>query len=170
MIEVDNEECVCTRYGTLPAVCKDEYRVQENGKSIQLQPKNVKDKVKVIIIDDCVIADNRMRTDCLFLFERNAKHYTFLVELKGRHHLQRAFEQLSATRNYDEYKNIISKLNNPRNKYMIVSDVQLDAREMQKLENEHGIRVGKIVHSTPNTPIPDLKDYIKIRGLTLFRE
>jgi hypothetical protein len=160
MIEIANEECVCTKYSTSLNVCKNHYMVQENGKSIQLKPRNPQDKVKVIIIDNCVIKDARMRTDCLFLFERNAKHYSFLVELKGRHHLQHAFKQLSATKEYSEYREIISKMHNPINKYVIVSDIQLNAKEMQKLENEYGIRVGKIVHSEPNTPIPDLKDYI----------
>jgi len=44
---------------------------------------------------------------------------------------------------------------------VIVSDIQLNKKEMQKLEKKHNIRIGSIIHSDPQSPIPDLKIKVK---------
>ena len=69
---------------------------------------------------------------------------------------------LEITKEYEEYKQIIEHYNIPKSqqKFVIVSDIQLNKVELTKLENEYKIRVGTILHSEPQTPIPDLKSKI----------
>ena len=112
----------------------------------------------------CLIEDNETKCDAIFLYQTDIKKYSFLVELKGSGDIKKAFKQLSYTVNSRvQYRDLIDLFDDNsavKEKLIIVSDRPIQSFEMQKLENQYGIRVGKITHSTPNTPIPDLKDKI----------
>lgn len=153
--------CICKKINSIPSECVNEYRFSDNGKSVQLKP-GPSEKTTLITIDKCLIPDSRRKCDCLFIYETKHKNYTFLVELKGKNHIDSAFDQLSKTRKYDEYKSIISQLKHPVNKYVIVSDIHLNKVALQKLEKEYNIRVGSILYSEPSSRVPDLK--MKLRA------
>lgn len=152
------EDCICKDIGSIPEECINSYTFKDDNKSIQLKPKNG-EKVTLIAIDKCVIDGNdRKKCDCFFIFEKShSKTYTFLVELKGKNYIENAFNQLSLTRGYDEYNNIISQLSNPSQRFVIVSDVQPNRIRIQKLEKQYNIRVSQFLFSEPQSPIPDLR-------------
>lgn len=100
--------CICKKINSVPPECVNQYRFSDSGKSIQLKPKHSEETV-LIAIDKCVISDGRKKCDCLFIHKSNGKTYTFLVELKGKNHIENAFEQLSKTKQYSEYLDIIEK-------------------------------------------------------------
>lgn len=157
-LDILNKNCVCQRFNSFPSECVNEFTFTDSGKTIQLKPKSG-EKVILIAIDKCLIDKDRKKCDCMFIYKKSAsKTITFLVELKGKNHIKSAFEQLSLTKEYEEYKNIISQLTNPSEKFVIVSDVQLNKIELNKLENEYNIRVRSIRFSEPQSPIPDLKN------------
>lgn len=156
----DNQKCICKKYKSFHGGCKNQYTFTDSGKSIELNPKDG-DTTILIAVDGCLINSKTRKCDCLFIYKtKNNRNYTFLVELKGKNHIKDAFEQLCMTKINFEYQNILAQLNNPINKYIIVSDIPSNKIDIQKLEKAFQIRVGEIVHSTPQTPIPDLKKYI----------
>jgi hypothetical protein len=142
--------------------CVDYNWIRDSGKSIKLEPRFPKEVVTTILIDNCVIkGSKRIKCDALFLYKTiRDQIYSFLVELKGTD-VKHAFEQIVATKNSDEYKNILSKLEKKAiEKFVIVSNVQINKIELQKLESEFKIRIGDILYNEPHTPIPDLKSRI----------
>ena len=157
-------KCICQQYNSIPPECNGQYIFRDSGKQVQLQPDNARSKVFLIAIDNCLIAGGRTKCDCLFLYKKdNDKRYTFLVELKGKGDIPKAFRQLSITRESDEYKNITNQFKPTKGgeKFVIISDIQLNTTELRKMEDTYKIRVGQIVHSDPRSPIPDLKDKLK---------
>lgn len=156
-------KCICQQYHSLPPECFGQYIFRDSGKQVQLQPDNSKSKVFLIAIDKCLIGEESKKCDCLFLYKKDAsKRYSFLVELKGKGDIPKAFIQLSTTRESDEYKNIMTQFKPSKGceKFVIISDIQLNKPELRKLEDTYKIRVGQIIHSDPRSPIPDLKDII----------
>lgn len=156
-------ECVCKQYNNSQSLCKNQYTISEQGKSVRLVPRGG-EEVMAIVLDDCVISDHGKRCDALFLYRRNLR-YSFLVEIKGAGDIPKAFEQLSYTRNRDEYQQIIDqfyKLENKRviEKFAIVSNGMLSKPDLERLENAYKIRVKRILHCEATTPIPDLKDLL----------
>jgi len=158
----EKQDCICKKYNSVLPECINDFIFQDSGKQIKLEPKN-REKTILIAIDNCLITSNsRKKCDCLFIYKKENSTYSFLTELKGRNDIPKAFLQLSLTREYPEYKNIITFYKIPRNKqkFVIVSDIQLNKVDMRKLEHRYNIRVGQIIHSDPQSPIPDLKDKI----------
>lgn len=155
--------CICqSKPHNVHKECVDYNWVRDSGKSVKLEPRYSKEKVTVVLIDNCIIkGTSRTKCDALFLYETiKSQIYSFLVELKGSD-IRHAFEQLNATKSSAEYSNIISKLSGfVIQKYVIVSNVQMNKIELQKLEREFKIRVGDILYNEPHTPIPDLKSRI----------
>jgi hypothetical protein len=173
MIDLDNKNhCICPKFNistaNTPKECENQYTINEQGKSITLKPRNNQENVTVIIIDDCIITDKEIKCDALFLYERHNKKYSFLVELKGARHIEKAFKQLSYTRdNREQYKDILKKFReidnknkNIKEKFVIVSNCQIEKTRREELENFYNIRVKEIIHSEATTPIPDLKKYL----------
>jgi hypothetical protein len=99
------QECVCKQYNNVQNQCKNQYTISEQGKSVQLVPQGGED-VMAVVLDGCVMTDRDTRCDALFLYRKNKK-YSFLVEFKGAGDIPKAFEQLSYTRDRDEYRQII---------------------------------------------------------------
>lgn len=165
MIDLSDKDCcVCKRYENTQDECIDQFTISEQGKSVRLLPKSSQERVMVIIIDKCLIIDNNTKCDALFLYQndRNIK-YSFLVELKGAGDIPKAFEQLSYTKNNrEEYKNIIDNLQIQKSnqKFVIVSNGILPRIQIERLEDQYGIRVKKILHCEATTPIPDLKELL----------
>ncbi len=159
MIELgEYAKCICRHYDSFPPECVGQYRFRDSGKQIQLEPKNAREKVFLIAIDNCLISGARTKCDCLFLYKNDKdRTFSFLVELKGRGDIPKAFWQLSETRKSNEYKSIVAQFSPMKEKFIIVSDRQLNMNELRKFEEVYKIRVGQIVHSDPQSPIPDLK-------------
>jgi len=157
------QDCVCKKFNSIPSECVNEYTFRDSGKQVQLKP-NSSERTTLIAIDNCLItSQKRRKCDCIFIYEKsNKKIYSFLTELKGKNHIRSSFEQLQITKGYEEYQQIITHCKIPKSqqKFVIVSDIQLNKVELTKLENEFKIRVGSILHSDPQTPIPDLKSKI----------
>lgn len=167
MIVLGKNECICQKYSNPNPreVCKDQYTLSEEGKSITLKPR-IGEDVMTIVLDKCIIDDNNTKCDGLFLYKTSSKKHSFLVELKGAGEIEKAFVQLSYTKyNRKEYKNIINlfyQLDNQKvlEKFAIVSNGSIEKTRLEILENQYNIRVKKILHSEATTPIPDLKELI----------
>ncbi len=168
MIDLGSKNhCICPKFkkDDTPKECVDQYTIREKGKSITLEPKS-KENVLVIVIDQCLITDNNIKCDALFLYKTQTKKYSFLVELKGAGEIEKAFKQLSYTRDSrKEYKNVIEKFYGIDNKkvierFAIVSNGTLEKTKLEELEYEYNIRVKKILHCEATSPIPDLKELI----------
>ena len=164
-IDLDSiEKCTCKRYDSYPKECVNEYTFRDKGKQVKLEPRNGEQTI-LIAIDNCLINDKKIRKcDSLFIYKKsNHQIYSFLTELKGKNHISSAFEQLSITRGHTKYQDILYSFDVPKNKqnYAIVSDVQLNKLEIRKLEKKYNIRVGSLLHSDPQSKIPDLKNKIK---------
>ena len=105
MIDLDDKShCICPKIkiSNTPEECKDQYTISEQGKSITLKPKNNQENVMAIVIDQCIISDGRTKCDALYLYKKSNKKYSFLVELKGAGDIEKAFKQLSYTRDSRE--------------------------------------------------------------------
>lgn len=162
MIDLGSKNhCICQKMTNSCRRCTNEYTLNDSGISIKLEPKSASEKVCLIVIDDCLINDRRKRCDGLFLYSNSRKNIqsSFLIELKGSH-IEDAFEQLSLTKTYNEYTNIIEKFRSSNNYFAIASNTLVDKVEQQKLEKEFNIRVRVILYTTPTDPIPDLREYI----------
>lgn len=155
--------CICKdqRHQNNFDQCINSYTYRENGKSVQLKSSS-REQVKIVVVDNCLIQSTGVRKcDCIFLYKkRNRQVYSILVELKGANHIPSAFEQLKNTLDSPQYQSIVQQLGNVIKKCFIVSSGQMDAAEIQKYENTYGIRVARVVHSLPTTPIPDLKEWL----------
>ena len=155
--------CVCQNFENKLDQCVNAYTVRESGKSVKLIPSK-RESVMTIILDGCVMQDNETKCDALFLYAKDNRKCSFLVELKGAGDLPKAFEQLGYTRYHrQEYLEIIQKLNElPGNTakeiFVIVSNGQLTKPEQERLENEHRVRVKKILYCEGNAKIPDLRE------------
>lgn len=158
----EKNKCICKKYDSFPKECLNEYQFEDSGKKVQLKAKN-NEKVIIIAIDNCLITtQSSSKCDCIFIYENNKNQkYTFLVELKGND-LKKAFYQLKVTRETKEYKNIIETLeiSSKNQKNVIVSNHIFEKPYIEKLEKKENIRVRQVLHSTAQTPIPDLKDII----------
>ena len=164
MIDLKSKaKCICQKYNSYPKECINEYTFRDDKKQVKLEPKSG-EATLLIAIDHCLIDNQKLRKcDCLFIYTKsNHQTYSFLTELKGKNHIASAFEQLSITRTYSDYQEIINHYNIPKSqqKYAIVSDVQLNKLDIRKLEKKHNIRVGSLLHSDPQSKIPDLKSKI----------
>jgi hypothetical protein len=143
----------------------DECTVRESGKAVRLKPSSG-ESVKAVILDGCVMRDNDTKCDALFLYDRGNRKYSFLVELKGAGDLQKAFEQLGYTLHHRlEYRRIVdifdaSPGGKTNEKCVIVSNGQIAKPAQERLENEYGVRVRKILYCEGNSRIPDLREVI----------
>lgn len=157
------QACVCKKaQNTLPQ-CRGAYTIGEQGKSVRLVPRSG-EMALAIVLDGCVVRDHNARCDALFLYRRKSK-YSFLVEIKGAGDISKAFEQLRCTRDRDEYRRIIQRFydldrGKVLEKFIIVSNGMLSKPVQERLENEHQIRVQRILHCEATTPIPDLKELV----------
>ena len=165
MIDIDKNHCICKKHNNTPKECIDQYTLSEEGKSITLKQRS-NENVMAIVLDKCILDDKNKKCDGLFLYKTLTKKHSFLVELKGAGDIEKAFIQLSYTRdNRVEYNNIINLFYDTDNKkvyekFAIVSNGSLEKTRLEQLENQYNIRVKKILHSEATTPIPDLKELI----------
>ncbi len=162
----DKSHCICKKRNNTQNECIDEYTIREKGKSVKLTPKNSSENVMVIILDKCIITDNNTKCDAMYLYKTKHNKYSFLVELKGAGDLEKAFYQLSYTKNNRiEYKDILEKFKNIDSKkiterFAIVSNGLLSKTKLEQLENSYKIRVRTILQSEATSPIPDLKEVL----------
>ncbi|WP_197492722.1 hypothetical protein [Marinobacter sp. LQ44] len=158
------QHCECMRMGNQFAVCKSELSLEEKGKKVTLTPRRG-EEAKAIVLDGCVLTDNNMKCDALYLFSGSGKKVAALVELKGAGDIRHAFEQLAYTRKrrpeYQLLKAALEKSAPGRllEKAFIVTNGMLPKPEIEKLENAHGIRVSAVLQSEPSNKIPDLRDW-----------
>jgi len=159
---IEKQACVCKKYDSIAKECINELEIRDSGKSVKLSTKN-NEKAIAVILDNCLITKG-MGCDVLFLFN-GSKKTACLVELKGFGEIEKAFKQLSNTKQRDEYKSIIECFKNldtkkVYQKYFIITNGKLDNIEKEKLENHYKIRVSQILTNDATKPIPDLRKYI----------
>lgn len=166
MIDLGEKDCCkCQQFNNSNKMCVNQYTITENGKTVKLVPGK-KEQSQAIILDKCIICDNEPKCDALFLYKSRRSKYSFLVELKGSTDIEKAFYQLSYTRdNRLEYGELIKKFSGIDGikiveKFVIVSNGMLSKPQLEKLENEYRIRVKKILYCEASTPVPDLKELI----------
>jgi len=145
-------------------MCAGVLTLQEKGKSVKLTPKKEEEAI-ALVMDGCVITNNRSTCDGLFLLKAPYRKWLVPVELKGTHFYD-AFQQLATTIKYlpefDEIMNIF-KADEPTKidvHAVVVSSAMINTREQIKLEQTHGIRVKKILHSTATKPVEDIRKYL----------
>lgn len=159
------EECVCISNHNPHESCQDQYTLMEQGQVAQLKPKNCRENVKVIVIDDCVVTGSRTsKCDGLFIYEKeNGQILSFLVELKNSEKWPKPVEQLQAVKKTVKYKELISSLaiGKGNELFVVVGSYIPTAIEKRNIEKEVGFRVRHIPR-TRNKPYQDLKDYRKL--------
>ena len=159
------EHCVCKRMANEHGLCGGELTLSERGKKVRLIPRQG-EQAKAIVIDGCVLQDNALKCDGLFLLLGHGRMAVLLVELKGTD-VRHAFEQLQYVRRHrPEYSQLIAQLRargqgNPIEKAFVVSNRIVPKPEHERLENQIGIRVTAILHSEAASPIPDLRRYLQ---------
>lgn len=165
MIDVASfEHCVCDKFGKVHALCAGALTFAEQGKKVTLSIRSG-ETAKALVIDGCVLNDDKPKCDGLFLFLDNHRAAALLVELKGRD-IPHAFKQLAyVKRNRQEYAALIHILGscgrgNAIEKAFVVSNVIPSTPEKERWENQYGIRVRAILHCEAISPIPDLRKYL----------
>ena len=155
------QHCVCTRLDNTQPLCAAELTFSERGKQVRLTPKAGETAVAVVL-DGCVMTDNHLKCDGLFLWKRRRTAAAVLVELKGAGDIRHAFEQLAHARTRAEYQELLQSMEDHQVREMavIVSNGQLSKPEKERLEAQYDIRVKTILHSEASTPIPELRDYL----------
>jgi len=163
----DKSHCICKKHHNTQDECIDALTIREKGKSVKLTPKNNSENVMAIVLDKCVITDKKKtKCDAMYLYKGKHRKYSILVELKGAGDIEKAFHQLSYTRDHRiEYKDILKKFKNIDGKqiierFAIVSNGLLPKTEMEKFENSYKIRVKTILQSEATSPIPNLIEII----------
>ncbi len=157
-------ECVCQANKNPFDMCAGALTIQEKGKSVKLTPKYGEEAI-ALVLDGCVIKNNRSTCDGLFLLKAPHKKWMIPVELKGTHFYD-AFQQLAVTiKVLPEFNEIFTlfKSNEPSKikvHAFVVSNAMINTRDQQKLEQLHEIRVKKILHSTATRPIEDIRNYL----------
>ena len=162
-LEVFND-CVCQSNKNPVDLCAGILTMQEKGKSVKLTPKNGEEAI-ALVLDGCIIKNNRPSCDGLFLLKAPHKKWMIPVELKGTHFYD-AFQQLATTiKELPEFEKLfnIFKANEPTKVAIhafVVSNAMINIREKEKLEKPHGIRVKNILHSIATKPIPDIRKFL----------
>ena len=160
------ESCRCRKLANKHALCDGDQGFAEQGKAVRFNTKQG-ESVAAIVMDGCIFQDNKPKCDGLFLWAGNSRKAAALVELKGAGDLDHAFAQLAFVKNTrPEYREILAQFNaqQPKGtaleKCFLISNGRLSKTKIEKLENNHGIRVHQILHSEATTPIPDLRKLI----------
>lgn len=157
--------CACQKVGNTHATCLQDQGFSEQGKKVRLTPKP-HEQVVCLVLDGCVLTDNKPKCDGLFLFVAKNRKVAALVELKGAGDIPHAFEQLAYVRQYrPEYQQLLRQFNQAQGpkaieKAFIVSNGLLSKPQKEKLEMQHGIRVEAVLHCEAATPVPDLRKLI----------
>ncbi len=159
---IEKQDCICKKYNSIPKEFVSELEIRDSRKSIKLSLKNSENTIAVIL-DDCLITKD-IRCDALFLFE-GTKKISFLVELKGFGEIEKAFKQLSYTKQREEYKKIVECFKGLDDKKVyqkcfIITNGKLDNSKKEKFENKYKIRVVQVLVSDAIKPIPDLRKYL----------
>jgi hypothetical protein len=156
--------CVCQANKNPVDMCAGILTLREKGKAVKLSPKRGEEAV-ALVLDGCVIKNDRSTCDGLFLLKSNHKKWIIPVELKGTH-LYDAFQQLANTiQKLPEYKAINDAFhaNEPMKIIVnpfIVSNTMFNRKEIVKLEKIHEIRVKSILFSVATKPIEDIRKYL----------
>lgn len=160
----DYQHCVCLKMNNTLSLCLDEFTLSERGKQVRLAPRNGETTVAVVL-DGCVMQDNQMKCDGLFLWKGRREAAAVLVELKGAGDIRHAFEQLAYTKTRPEYRELVNHLRGistgqVQERAVIVSNGILSKPERERLEDHHGIRVQAVLYSEASSPIPELRDHL----------
>ena len=159
------DRCVCSGRRHPHRLCDGELAFEEKGKKIRLSPKSEEDGV-AIVLDGCVFDDDETKCDGLFLWKRaTSKKCAILVELKGAHDIEHAFEQIAYVRgNRPEYRKIVDAFRSDPGtstvleKAVIVSNGMIGGRKLEKYEEQYGIRVRAVLDSDATTRMTDVRD------------
>jgi len=135
--------CICLGKDCPQKLCADQYTLREQGIQVKLKPKskNSKQTVKAIVVDGCLLGNKTKKCDGLFIFSQAQKTYIALIELKGSN-IEDAFEQLSCTRDSQEYRNIHKSIRESFKhtlveRWFIITSRTIGARERCQYEKEY---------------------------------
>jgi len=159
------EKCVCKKMGNTFSLCDRELTFIEKGKKIRLIPRKDEEAI-ALVLDGCVFEDNEPKCDGLFLWKGRSRKCAILVELKGAHHIDWAFEQIAYVRQKrPEYRNLIEAFKTSEGpgmviqKAVIVSNGMKDTNAWEKLENQHGFRACAVLQCEATTPVRDVREF-----------
>lgn len=158
------QHCECLRMANCHDVCNGELTLEEKGKKVTLSVR-ANEEAKAVVLDGCVLSDNDLKCDALFLFKGNNRKVAALVELKGAGDIQHAYEQLAYTRhNRVEYQHLKQQLDHSgpgqlQEMAFIVTNGMLSKPKRQRLEELYNVRVKEILKSEPTSKIPDVRVY-----------
>jgi len=157
---IQDKDCICKDYNSIPKECKDAKTIRDSGKSIKLEPKKGEESIAVIV-DNCLIKKG-VKCDALFLLKGKI-NYVVLVELKGFGEIEKAFRQLSKTRENSEYKSIkecFCKDENCKEELFIVTNGILPKHKKERFENDNRVRIKAVLQNSATTTIPNLREYL----------
>ena len=159
------ERCVCKKMGNTFSLCDKELTFAEKGKKIRLIPRKDEEAI-TMVLDGCVFEDNKPKCDGLFLWKGKSRKCAILVELKGAHDIERAFEQIAYVRQQrQEYRDLIEAFKTSERpcmvieKTVIVSNGMKDINTWEKLENQHGFRASAVLQCEATTPVRDVREF-----------
>ncbi|WP_280571270.1 hypothetical protein [Chromohalobacter sp. 296-RDG] len=163
----DYQDCVCRRMGNTQALCRGELTLGEQGKQVRLTPKTGEQAVAVVL-DGCVLCDNQLKCDGLFLWQGNQRQAALLVELKGAGDIPHAFEQLAYVQQQrPEYRALVECLRaeagaggRAMEKAVVITNGMLSKPDQERLEDHYDIRVMAVLHCEASSPIPELRDHL----------
>ena len=158
---IKDKNCICKDYNSIPKEYIDKKTIRDSGKSIKLESKRDEESIAVII-DNCLIKRG-VKCDALFLLKADKINYIVLVELKGFGEIEKAFKQLSKTREHSEYKTIkecFCKDNNCKEELFIVTNGILPKHKKERFENDNGVRIKAVLQNSATTTIPNLREYL----------
>jgi hypothetical protein len=159
------DDCICSGRRRPHRLCDGELAFEEKGKKIRLSLRSEEEGV-AIVLDGCVFDDDETKCDGLFLWKRGtSKKCAILVELKGAHDIERAFEQIAHVRsNRPEYREIKEAFKSGpgtstvAEKAVIVSNGMLTKPQWVRFENQYKFRVLPVLDSDATTRVTDVRE------------
>lgn len=159
---IQYQACTCKKMGLNPPLCSGLHAFEENGKRVFCTPKQG-ETVTAIQLDGCVLTDNNLKCDGVFVWQARNKAAVLLVELKGAGDIAHAFEQLAFVKNNRrEYRQLKNCIDAPQilEKAFVVSSGAMSKPEKEKLEDAYNLRVAAVIHTEATKAVPDLRDYL----------
>lgn len=159
------DDCVCKKRAEPHPLCDGVLAFQEKGKKIKLTLRRGEEAV-ALVLDGCVFRDSEVKCDGLFLWKRGtSKKCAILVELKGAHGIENAFEQIAFVRSQRPEYSLIRKVfasgdgtSAVAEKAVIVSNGTMTRPQWVRFEEQYGFRVLLLLDSDARTPVTDVRD------------
>ena len=163
-------DCVCLSSGNPHKLCFGNNGFQEKKVQVKFSIKS-NEELKSIILDGCLLTSRATQKSCdgLFLFFQANKIYILLIELKGSHHIEDAFEQLSDVKyKSQEYANLYKHIKRNKKgssiieKYFVITNGYMNQSRKSKLQSIYNIKVEIVTREKRKGAAPDLRKYVRL--------